>query len=182
MEHRTKEELEAGLDEIRRSPRDEGRLALIVARPEVDARAILAEGELCLVRGLIGDTWKERSSTRTEDGTAHPDMQLNVMNARSIALLAGSAERWPLAGDQLYLDLDLSGENLPPGTRIEIGEAAIEVTDQPHTGCKKFVARFGLEAMKWVNSPVGRQLNLRGINARVVRPGPIRVGDLARKS
>jgi hypothetical protein len=90
-------------------------------------------------------------------------------------------ERWPLAGDQLYIELDLSTDNLPPGTRLAIGSAAVEVTAQPHTGCNKFVARFGLEAMQFVNSPVGRQLNLRGINTKVVQQGVIRVGDVARK-
>jgi len=181
MKHMTTEELEAGLDEIRRSPKDAGRLVLIVRRPRVDEREVLAEGELNTSEGLVGDGWKDRGSSRTPDGSAHPEMQLNIMNARAIALLAQGEERWPLAGDQLYLDLDLSGENLPAGTRLALGEAVIEVTAQPHTGCKKFVARFGLEAMKFVNSPVGRGLNLRGINARVVRPGVIRVGDVARK-
>jgi MOSC domain-containing protein YiiM len=104
-------------------------------------------------------------------------MQINIMNARATALVAGSKDRWPLAGDQLYVDLDLSGANLPPGTRLAIGSAVLEVTSQPHTGCAKFVARFGLDAMKFVNSPVGRELNLRGINAKVVTAGTIRVGD-----
>lgn len=181
VKHLTTAELEAGLEEIRRSPSDGGPLELIVRRPRVDEREVLAEGELHLSEGLVGDSWKERGSSRTADGSPHPEMQLNVMNARAVALLAQGRERWPLAGDQLYLDLDLSGENLPPGTRLALGEAVIEVTAQPHTGCKKFVARFGLEAMKFVNSEVGRALNLRGINARVVQPGVIRVGDVARK-
>ena len=181
VKHLTTAELEAGLEEIRRSPRDGGPLELIVRRPRAGEREVLAEGELHPSEGLVGDSWKERGSSRTADGSAHPEMQLNVMNARAIALLAQGRERWPLAGDQLYLDLDLSGENLPPGTRLALGEAVIEVTAQPHTGCKKFVARFGLEAMKFINSEVGRALNLRGINARVVRPGVIRVGDVARK-
>ena len=94
------------------------------------------------------------------------------MNARAAALVAGDRERWPLAGDQLYVDLDLSGENLPPGTRLAIGSAVVEVTDEPHTGCKKFSARFGLDALEFVNSPEGRALNLRGINTRVVEPAP----------
>lgn len=181
MKHLTMEELEAGLDEIRRSPGDAGRLELIVRRPDIDEREVLTEGELHLSEGLVGDSWKKRSSSRTSDGSPHPEMQLNVMNARVIALLAQDRESWPLAGDQLYVDLNLSGENLPAGTQLAVGEAVIEVTPQPHTGCKKFVARFGLEAMKFVNSQVGRELNLRGINARVVRPGIIRVGDVARK-
>jgi MOSC domain-containing protein YiiM len=108
-------------------------------------------------------------------------MQLNVMNARVIALVAGEKGRWPLAGDQLFIDMDVSQENLPPGTRLALGSAVIEVTDQPHTGCKKFAARFGLDALKLVNSPVGRQLQLRGVNAKVAQPGVIRVGDLVKK-
>lgn len=181
VRHLTTAELEAGLDEIRRAPKDAGTLELIVRRPRVDEREVLEEAELDLVQGLVGDSWKDRGSSRTPDGSAHPDMQINVMNARSVALVAQARERWPLAGDQLYLDMDLSGENLPAGTRLSLGEAVIEVTAQPHTGCKKFVSRFGAEAMKFVNTGVGRELNLRGINARVVRGGVIRVGDVARK-
>jgi MOSC domain-containing protein YiiM len=109
-------------------------------------------------------------------------MQLNIMNARVVDLVANGRERWHLAGDQLIIDLDLSTENLPPGTQLALGTAVIEVTAQPHTGCQKFVARFGADAMKFVNSPLGRQLCLRGINARVVRRGVIRVGDVAIKT
>ena len=179
--HLTMAELEAGLDTIRKSPKDEGVIALIVRRPQVDAREVLEEGELDLVEGLVGDSWKVRASNRTPDGSPHPDMQLNVMNARVTALVAQEKDRWPLAGDQLFLDMDVSQENLPPGTRLALGSAVIEVTDQPHTGCKKFAARFGLDALAWVNSPVGRQLQLRGVNARVAQPGVIRVGDLVKK-
>jgi hypothetical protein len=179
--HLTMTELEAGLDEIRRSPKDEGILELIVCRPRVDVREVLAAGELHPLKGLIGDSWMTRGSSRTVDGSAHPEMQLNVMNSRVIALVAQGKDRWPLAGDQLYLDLDLSEENLPAGTRLALGTAVIEVTAQPHTGCKKFVARFGLEAMKFVNSSVGKQLRLRGINAKVVKGGVIRIGEVAKK-
>jgi MOSC domain len=181
VKHLTMAELEAGLDAIRQSPKDEGVISLIVRRPKVDAREVLEEGELDLVEGLVGDTWKVRGSSRTPDGAAHPDMQLNVMNARVIALVACEKDRWPLAGDQLFIDMDVSSENLPPGTRLALGSAVIEVTDQPHTGCKKFAARFGLDALKLVNSPVGRQLQLRGVNAKVTQPGVIRVGDSVKK-
>ena len=181
MKHATMAELEAGLENIRQSPKDTGVLALIVRRPQVEAREVLEVGDLDLAEGLVGDNWKTRGSSQTADGSAHPDMQLNIMNARVIALLAPKKARWALAGDQLYMDFDLSAENVPPGTRLSLGEAVIEVTDQPHTGCKKFAARFGLDALKFISSPVGKQLQLRGINAKVIRAGAIRIGDTVKK-
>jgi len=182
MKHLTTVQLEAGLEEIRRSPKDGGVLKLIVRRPQINVREILGTGELDLTEGLIGDTWKTRGSSRTANGASHPDMQLNIMNSRVAALVAQDANRWQLAGDQLFIDLDLSDENLPPGTRLQIGSAIIEVTAQPHNGCKKFVQRFGLDAIMLVNSPVGKQLHLRGINARVVKAGAIRTNDSVKKS
>ena len=181
VKYRGIDELEAGLDEIRRSPKDEGVLTMIVRRPAINRREVLESAELDLALGLVGDTWKTRGSSRTADGSSHPDMQINIMNSRVIALLARSDDQRQLAGDQLFIDLDLSTANLPPGTRLALGMAVIEVTDQPHTGCKKFQARFGRAALELVNSPVGRALDLRGINAKVVVPGTIRLGDLARK-
>ena len=180
-EHPTIHELEAGLEEIRRSPKDEGVLRLIVRRPRANAREVLEEGQLDPVRGLVGDTWEKGGGFRSLFGSAHQDKQLNIMNARAIALVARSTDRWALAGDQLYIDLDLSADNLPPGTRLRLGSAVIEVTAQPHTGCRKFAARFGTEAAKFVNSPEGKKLRLRGLNAKVVVPGVIRVGDMAKK-
>ena len=179
--HRTKEQLEAGLDSIRKSPANNGELKLIVCRPAENQRKILDEGELDLELGLIGDNWKTRGSSRTNDGFGHPEMQLNIMNARAIDLIATTRERWALAGDQLYLDLDLSDENLPPGSRLRVGAAEIEITSIPHNGCKKFADRFGVEAVKFVNSPEGKELHLRGVNAKVVQSGKVRVGDLVEK-
>jgi hypothetical protein len=179
--HLTTEELHTGLDEIRRSPRDQGTLVLIVRRPGIDEREMLERGELDLVQGLVGDSWNRRGSSRSLDGGPHPDMQLNIINARAIALVAQSPDRWQLAGDQLFVDLDLSRANLPPGTRLAIGSAIVEVTAEPHTGCGKFVSRFGIDAMKFVNSAIGRELSLRGINAKVVQPGAIRIGEAVRK-
>jgi len=176
-QHFSVDELMQGIDEIRRAPKDAGTLHLIVRRPAIGQREILSEGELDLVAGLRGDNWSTRGSSKTVDQSAHPEMQINIMGTRAIALIAGDDARWPLAGDQLFCDLDLSRANLPPGTRLAIGGAVLEVTSMPHTGCGKFVARFGVDAQKFVNSPVGRELNLRGINARVVKPGTIRVGD-----
>jgi hypothetical protein len=175
--HLTAADLAAGLATIRESSREEGRLEMIVSRPDVGTRQVLDEGVLDLAVGLVGDSWSGRRGTRTSGGAPHPDMQLNVMNARVIALLAQDRSRWPLAGDQLFVDLDLGGANLPPGTQLVIGDAAIEVSAEPHTGCGKFVTRFGAAAATFVNSPEGRALRLRGINAKVVRPGRIRTGD-----
>ncbi len=179
--HASRAELEAGLEEVLRAPKDDGRLELIVRRPKVGAREVLESGVLDLEQGLVGDDWATRGSRLTADGRAHPDMQLNLMNARAAQLVAGRRERWALAGDQLYLDLDLSAENLPPGSRLGIGEAIIEITAEPHLGCKKFVSRFGRDAMRFVNSERGRRWNLRGVNARVERAGLVRTGDRVRK-
>ena len=153
---------------------------MIVRRPDILARELLDQGELSLKEGLVGDNWQVKPSSRTPDKSPHPEMQLTVMNTRAVDLMAQSKERWPLAGDQLYIDLDLSRENLPINTHIALGSAVIEVTDQPHTGCQKFINRYGAAAMKFVNSKLGRELNLRGINAKVVQAGVIKVGDMAK--
>jgi hypothetical protein len=179
--HRTLAELEAGLPVARLSPAAAGTLELIVRRPGIGRRDVLTLGHLDPLVGLVGDTWNQRGSSRTPDRSPHPDMQINIMNSRVIALIAGDRSRWALAGDQLYVDLDLSAANLPAGTRLAIGTAVVEVTAQPHTGCGKFAERFGVDATKFVNSPTGRAFNLRGINARVVTGGPIRVGELLSK-
>jgi len=166
-------ELEQGLDEIRRSPATDGKVELIVRRPAENERETLEEARLDRVDGLVGDDWLRRS------GDARS--QITLMNSRAVAVLAQSPDRWPLAGDNLYVDLDLSPANLPPGTQIEIGEAVVEVSGKPHRGCKKFAERFGLDALRFVNSEVGYSLNLRGINTTVVRSGTVRAGDIARK-
>ena len=171
IKHLTTAELEAGLDNIRQSPTDGSVLEMMVRRPQKDERELLDEGQFDLVEGLVGDNWQTRGSSRTKDKSSHPDMQLTIMNSRVIGLISPEKSRWPLAGDQLFIDMDLSDENLSPGTRLGLGTAVIEVTAQPHTGCKKFMARFGLDALKFVNSPIGKKLHLRGINAKVIRPG-----------
>ncbi|MDG2428833.1 MAG: hypothetical protein P8M16_10480 [Acidimicrobiales bacterium] len=174
IEHRTTEELVAGLDEVRSSPTDEGTVDLIVRRPGVDAREVLSEGELDITDGLVGDNWNQKP---TSMGAPHPDMQLTLINSRLLALVCPDPDRRPLAGDQLVVDLSLAPDDLPVWSRLRIGEAVIEVTDQPHTGCAKFTQRFGLDAHRFVNSELGKALNLRGVNARVVVPGIVRKGD-----
>ena len=175
--HLSIDALTAGLDHIAASPKDAGPLALIVRRPRAEVREVVQEGILSLADGLVGDRWRAGMGP----GDHAPDTQITIMNARLAALIAQDDQRWPLAGDQLYVDLDLSQQNLPPGTRLSVGSAVLEVVAEPHTGCRKFVARFGLDAMKFVNSPTGRQMNLRGIYAKVVQAGTIRQGDVVAK-
>jgi hypothetical protein len=175
------EAVEAGLDSVRAAPADNGRVELIVRRPEVDARELVEEATLDPDVGLVGDNWHVKPSLKT--GAPNPEAQLTVMNARVTALVAGDdPERWAQAGDQLFVDLDLSYRNLPPGTRLQVGEAVIEVTDEPHRGCGKFSSRFGVEALKFVNSAVGRELNMRGINTKIVTGGVVRTGDAVTKA
>jgi len=175
VRHLTHDDLHAGLPLIEAAPLDEGRVEMIVRRPAIDQRESREEAELSVALGLVGDNWSQ--------GSANPECQLTLMNSRAADLVAaGDRGRWALAGDQLYVDLNIGSENLPAGTRVAIGdEAIVQVTAEPHTGCAKFIDRFGLEAMKFVNGPVGRPLCLRGINTRVVQGGTIRVGDQVRK-
>jgi hypothetical protein len=181
ISHRSSAELEAGLTDVRRAPADAGTVELIVRRPATGEREVLDEGVLDLAEGLVGDNWRQRGSRHAPDGAADAERQLNVINARLSRLVAVDPERRPLAGDQLHLDLDLSVANLPPGTRLALGSAVIEVTEPPHLGCDKFVARFGREAMRFVNSRLGRDLRLRGMCARVVVAGTVRPGDAVTK-
>ena len=178
-DHLTTEQLEAGLEHIRQSPAGGGSLLMIVRRPGTDEREVVEEAALDVDVGLVGDNWKARGSPRTPDGKANPEAQITMMNSRLLALLAQSEERWPLAGDQLVIDMDLSVDNLPPGTRLSIGSAMVEISAKPHTGCEKFEDRFGRDALRFISTPLGRSLRLRGVNTRVVRSGTIRVGDAA---
>jgi hypothetical protein len=175
--HRTLAELEAGLASVRASPTNDGRLELIVARPSPGQRELLEDGRLDVEEGLIGDSWCSRPGPAPQRGRPEVGRQLTLINARFSALIGGDPEGAAMAGDQLHVDLDLSQANLPPGTRLHLGGAVIEVTDEPHTGCTKFTERFGLEALRFLNSPAGRELHLRGVNARVVVAGAIRSGD-----
>ncbi|MEM7430544.1 MAG: MOSC domain-containing protein [Pseudomonadota bacterium] len=174
VRHLSAAELESGLHNILSAPKDNGALTMICARPDVDARETPVEARLDTEVGLVGDNWSTRKKV-------HPEMQLNIMGSRVVELVAADRDRESLAGDQLFLDLDLSQENLPPGTRLALGEAVIEVTKPPHTGCRKFAARFGEDALTFVNSRREEGLRLRGICAVVIESGDIKVGDLARK-
>jgi hypothetical protein len=181
MEHLSRLALEAGLDHIRRSPRDEGTVELIACRPDNFRRQVLEEAVLDCAEGLIGDNWRVRGSRHTPDGSPLLAQQVTVTNCRVTSLVAVERERWALCGDQFYVDLDLSQENLPAGTRLAIGSAVIEVSAKPHVGCWKYDARFGRDAMRFVNSKAGRAQRLRGFCASIVVGGTVRTGDIVRK-
>lgn len=174
-------DLDAYLANVQAAPADGGRVELIVRRPAVDQREILDEAVLGPDSGLVGDSWLARGSRSTEDGSADPDVQLTLISVRVLEAFEPDRSRWPLAGDQVYVDLDLSVDGLPAGTRLAIGTAVIEVSEQPHTGCAKFSSRFGSDALRWINSPIGRAHRMRGLNARVITGGTIRPGDEIRR-
>jgi MOSC domain-containing protein YiiM len=166
--------LQEGLDHVLRSPSDEGVVEMVVRRPREDEREVVAEAELRPGSGVVGDRW-------SPDASGSPETEVTVMSARCIALLAQDRGRWALAGDQLYVDLDLGESNLPPGSRLRIGTSVLEVSEKPHRGCSKFSDRFGEDALRFVNSTLGRANRLRGLNARVIKGGIVRRGDLVTK-
>ncbi len=185
LPYRTTAQLTEGLDHVRAAPTDAGVVRLVVRRPTAGEREILDEGQLDLAHGVVGDDWLPRARSRAIADGRHLASQVNVMSARMVALLADSAEEQAYAGDQLYLDLDISVANLPTGSRLEFGEPGaggpvLEVSAKPHSGCAKFVARYGEDAASFVNNETGKALRLRGFNARIVEPGPVRPGDAVR--
>lgn len=175
--HRSISDLTEALEYILGAPESQGNVEMIAIRPGEDQRELIPAGKLDPDLGLVGDNWKARGNRHTEDGKADRKAQLTLMNSRVIEHVAGSRDRWALAGDQVYVDMDLSIENLPPGTRLRVGDAIIEVSDTPHTGCKKFASRFGAEALRFVNIGVGRESRFRGMNAFVVQGGEFGVGS-----
>jgi MOSC domain-containing protein YiiM len=178
MEHLSKEQLDAGLDHIKEAPFAAGTVELVVSRPNTDERDVLDVGDFVIGEGLVGDNYVARGNSKTSDGAAHPEAQVTIMNSRVIDVItSGTKDMWKMAGDQLLVDYDLSGQNLPAGTQLQIGSAVLEVSAKPHTGCNKFAARFGQPAALWVNSPAGKELNLRGINTMVISGGTVRTGD-----
>lgn len=181
IQHLTAEQLHEGLPFVRQSPTDQGLLKTIVIRPRENERRMLHHVELSPEGGVHGDKWVHSCSRKLPDGRAHPDIQVTLTNARFIDLIAQDENRWSLAGDNLYVDFDLGDENLAPGRRLAIGTAILEVTAIPHNGCKKYAQRYGREAVRFVNTPVGKSLHLRGVFAKIIQPGVVTVGDAIRK-
>jgi MOSC domain-containing protein YiiM len=175
---RREQTFETRLPDVQAAPADNGRVELIVRRPAVEEREVLVAADLDQELGLVGDRWAARDRANTPQ---YLDAQLTVISTRVLAVIEPDSSRWPLAGDQLYVDLDLSEANLPAGSRLSVGTSVIEISETPHTGCAKFSSRFGSDALRWINSPVGRAHRMRGLNARIVEPGTVRSGDAIRK-
>ena len=159
---------------------DAARLEGIVIRPSKGERVVLDEVRLDPVFGVEGDDWAVRGSRATADGSSDPECQVTLINVRVLEAIEADRSRWPLAGDQLLVDLDLSAGALPAGTRLAVGTAVVELSATPHTGCARFSARFGSDALRWINTPEGREQRRRGANARVIQAGTVRVGDPVR--
>lgn len=181
MGYKTLSELEASISIIRQSPVNNGAVALLVRRPKENQREVVNTAIITRERGMDGDNWQEKPSSSSADGGPHPDKQITLMNSRAIAAITGDKTFWPPAGDQIFVDLQLGYENLPPGTLLQVGGAILRVSEPPHRGCKKFAERFGQDAMRFVNSEVGRELNLRGINCSVIQSGEVHLGDFVYK-
>ena len=179
--HLNKTALEAGLPYVQQSPHDKGLVQQIVIRPTMGERALMTEAELNVEFGLVGDRWYATCKSRLTDGRPNPEAQISLMNVRLLHLIARTKERWPLAGDNLLVDFDLSTQNLQPGHRLTIGSTVLEITQKLHTGCAKFVERFGKDAATFVNAKATRSLRLRGIYAKVIQSGTIKVGDVIKK-
>jgi len=173
--------LAARLDHLHQAPASGSPVTHLIRRPATDERELLAEAELTSAAGLVGDRWAKTCSHKLPSGELNPDSQITIMSTRMLKLLTDDRSRWPLAGDNLLLDLDLSDTNLPVGQRLRVGTAVLEITERPHTGCAKFSKRFGPDALRFVNSPEGRKLRLRGVHAQVVTSGRVRVGDRVEK-
>lgn len=177
----TLEHLQTQLNHIQESPKDTGSVLLIVRRPATEERELISQGRLIPTSGLEGDNWRERGSTSMPDGSANPEAEITLMNVRVIQALTPDETRWALAGDQFFVDFDLSEENIPAGTRLAIGSAIVEVSSLPHNGCKKFSARFGVDALKFISMAENKPLRMRGINAKIIQAGEVKQGDLIRK-
>jgi MOSC domain-containing protein YiiM len=181
IEHRSLTDLQHGLEDIKNSPSDNGMLYMIVVRPTKRDRNVPWFSKLAPEFGLEGDHWSQGSWKTLQNGSPDPSVQVTIMNSRCLHLIATAKERWPLAGDNLIVDMDISTSNLKAGQKVSIGSAILEISDVPHTGCMKFRDRFGVEALKFVSTKEARELRLRGMFARVIKAGEIRIGDRMRK-
>jgi hypothetical protein len=175
--HVTFDKLQEGLAEISQAPKNHGNIELLVIRPVQYERKVVNEITMHPITGCEGDIWHSKKTSSTPDGKPNPERQVTLINSRVLALLEGAKDTWPKAGDQVYVDMDLSKENLPAGTDLSLGSAIIRVSAQPHNGCKKFAERYGIDATRFVNSSLGKAKSLRGINCYIVKEGIVKMGD-----
>jgi MOSC domain-containing protein YiiM len=168
--------------DVRSAPPDRAVVVALVLRPARNERLPVNEARLDVAEGMVGDDWRARGSKSMPGGLANPEAQLTLMSTRVLAAIADDPDRWPLAGDQVLVDMDLSEANLPVGTRLLLGNAEVEVTALPHTGCAQFAARFGHDALRWISTHEGRALRMRGMYVRIVSGGTVSVGDVVRKA
>ncbi len=181
IEHTTSDELNDKMDWLLDSPKDGGVVRGIVVRPATDEREELQEARLSPEGGVEGDRWASTAQRKLKDGRLNPDVQVTLTNARLIELLAKERSRWSLSGDQIYVDMDLSMENLQPGQRLAIGSTVLEISEVPHRGCSKYRSRFGQAGFDLVDSARGRELRFRGVYAQIVKEGTVGVGDQIHK-
>lgn len=179
--HRTREELASALPYVAASPKDGGSVALIVVRPDHGRRETPDRVRISAQDGVEGDHWSKGCWLETDDGAPHPDVQINLMCTRAAEVIAGDPALWPAAGNNFFVDIDLSPDNLPAGTRLALGTAEIEITDQPNKGCQVFIDHYGRDACIFVNTGPGWSLRMRGLYARVVQNGDVRLDDRIRK-
>jgi hypothetical protein len=181
MEYVTTQEIKHRMPWVLDSPRDNGIVRLIVVRPQTDQRDVIEQAHFSPAAGVAGDNWQHDCWKRLADGRSDPDVQVAIMNARMIEVLAGDQTHWPLAGDQLFVDFDLGTANLSPGDQLKVGDAILEITAEPHRGCRKFKQRFGEQALNYVNSAEGDRHRLRGVYAKIIEVGKVETGDAIKK-
>lgn len=171
-------DLETILEDVRNSPTEVGKILLIAVRPANGERLVVDQARMSTETGLEGDNWLDRSADK--DNVSRHN-QLTLMNSRFADAITPDGKGWELAGDQLYVDFDISLENAPAGTLLQVGGATIRISEEPHTGCAKFVRRFGREMLKMTQTDVGKDLRLRGVNASVIESGTVCTGDSIRR-
>jgi hypothetical protein len=180
--HRTRAEIEAGIGPVLQSPAEGAAVEALFSRPAPGKRLDLPALEVSVSGGIAGDHWSLGCWKTLPDGSPDPDVQVSLMNRRMLHLIAGARDNWARAGNNIIVDMDLSIDNLPIGQRLRVGTAELEIGPVANTGCDFFIERYGRDACVFVNTGIAKQKRLRGVYARVVKDGQIRIGDIIRKA
>lgn len=179
--HLTRAELAAALPQVTAGPKDHGELKAIFVRPGPGQRLDVSSVAISSAGGLEGDHWAKGCWKSLPDGSPDPDVQVFIMNARFLDLIAQERSHWASCGNSFVADMDLGADNLPVGTRLKAGSAELEITAVPGTGCEAFIEWYGRDACVFVNTGEGKKNRLRGVYARVVKDGVVRIGDTLTK-